>query len=542
MKESRGQERQRSSERQLEEILQDPNANWSDIRKAIKAHAHAACTNAALISAIAGGVSSSEVMSTRDAVHPSTSLVVPSLTSASGCHEGKNAKKESVNDYSVSLGDGFDDFFVPTHEEPPASTYASGVNTPSRRQRRRSSAFLTRSVNSMDFGVDHFVEQEEERSKFKRNDSVVSNYTCDSDGFIGWKNDNEESSSKSETTNLSSYCDDDGFLTWAHASSATAAKESTAPKTKSFIALGVVSEDTQALKKFVGIEAYDDNNGSGPTKVTDDVKGPMDFLSFISRHSANASAVEIDQNSIAGSDLESEESQTQRKSWHIEDYEGFNDSVPTLASADSKSSMSFFPFVSRRKLSAESRVSECAEKETGLDRKEPLWKKIVSVSNIKSGQGLRSSPQIETFELKDVRQALLNVRNNSSSSRTTTEIYPTDTIQTAGINNAKAQYSTEDVSKHIQPLRSTNLLSVATTHSKTGRQEKKCLGFMSLQRSHEEKQPKASNINHVTFSSATNHDTREAIWIKRTDGGVDIKKECRKIYLGTDTGGGEKDD
>ncbi|KAL3780418.1 hypothetical protein HJC23_004355 [Cyclotella cryptica] len=527
MNEFKGKERRRSSDRQLEEVLQDPNAKWSDIRKAIKAQARAACTNAALMRAIAGGMSSSQAMYTLDAVPTAASPMVQSLTSTNECSEENKARAKSENGQYHCLGNGYSEYFVPTHQEPPTLTDPIDANKPTKHPPRRSSAFLDRSINSMDFGVDHFLELEEESSKYKRSESFVSNYTCDSDGFMGWKYDNDVSSSKSETTNLSSYCDHDGFLSWEQSSNLAAAETSTAGTIASvMIGLGVKTEDTQEMNESPSIEHYGATHGNVPTKASDDVKGPINFFSFIARRSATASA-EIDANSIGGSDLDSEESQPQRKSWHIEDYEGFNDSVPTLASTDSKSSMTFLSFVSRRKLSAESRLPESAAKESGLVRKAPLWKKIISVSKTKSCEGLRSSSPSETFELNDVRQALLNVRKNSSYARTKTENHTPVINQSQGVSNAKPKYSTEDVSKQIQPLRSTNSLSSIS------KQEGKCFGFMSFQRSNDEKQPRSTpKMSHVTFSSATNHDTREAIWIKQTDGGVDIKKECRKLYLG----------
>eukprot|EP00571_Detonula_confervacea_P009225 CAMPEP_0172320586 /NCGR_PEP_ID=MMETSP1058-20130122/40891_1 /TAXON_ID=83371 /ORGANISM="Detonula confervacea, Strain CCMP 353" /LENGTH=115 /DNA_ID=CAMNT_0013035877 /DNA_START=19 /DNA_END=362 /DNA_ORIENTATION=+ len=41
-------------QKQLEDVLQDPNADWSDIRGAMKAQGRS-CTNAALMGAIASG-------------------------------------------------------------------------------------------------------------------------------------------------------------------------------------------------------------------------------------------------------------------------------------------------------------------------------------------------------------------------------------------------------------------------------------------------------------------------------------------------------
>eukprot|EP00804_Cyclotella_cryptica_P023596 CCRYP_011937-RA/>CCRYP_011937-RA protein AED:0.02 eAED:0.02 QI:344/1/1/1/0/0/2/145/536 len=488
--------RTQSSQPQLEQILQDPNTKWSDIRSAMKAHGQAVCTNAALMRAL-----SSEC--NHDA-SPAAELPVVLTNSATTSSADSTANKPVIEsgvdpDESESI---FEDSFVETYRIPLASD-ASHTNKPvsrlSRRHSKLSSSSLVSiaSVNLMDFGVDHFAgleaDSHESINASERSGSLLSNYSCDSDGFMGWKHDTDEASTKSSVTNLSRYCDSEGFLTWELSASARIAKASKAENDADSIGSSdLENEHSQLEGKARQVGDYNGFNDSVPTVISHDFdsKNLMNFLSLVARRKARASEDEEVANSVGSSEIERECGEAKRKSWHIEDYEGFNDSLPTILSTDSKNS-SLLSLVARRR-SGESGPAQ----ET-----KAFWKKYVPLSCGKTPQG---PPVAQTVELDDVRQALMNVRKYSNNP---TCISKTDTLATKERKEVTQ-------SKLEGRGRSSTISSSKPSEGKESQRVTKCCPF--------------------AFSASANDDTREAIWINRSDGDVDIEKECRKLYLESD--------
>jgi hypothetical protein len=285
---------------------------------------------------------------------------------------------------------------------------------------------LDASVNLMDFGVDNFLGLEEESTKddHRRRSSFLSTYTCDSDGFMGWKHGNDEMSLTSDKTSLSKVLDTEGFMAWEMSASARLAK---------------AEAERMALE-----------------------------LSL----SSSLEALEI------------EVSEERRKSWKIEDYEGFNDSVRTAASTESKNLLNYLPFASRRS-SIDSRKYTPATK-------------------------AKANPKAE---LEDVKNALIKL----SYSQTTPAV--TDKAET----------------KQSQAFNSKSIATVHRMLSGLSYEIDNCT--QSRRRStifvvtNNETEPYRTTNSSPVPCSTSSEDTRQAIWINRCDGCcVDIQAECRKLY------------
>lgn len=450
-----------SSHRQLEEIIKDPTAKWDDIRKAMKAHGTGACTNAALVRALSSGVGSAKCSSDRDVPPPIARAVASASLSNTEkvIHSTSKLSNDSGEDLAASDQEGkwidyeHETYYIPTFQVPLAST-DTGVEKSRKLAARRGSlsslASTTPSVNLMDFGVDHFAELDSDsstaRDELVSRSSFVSNYSCETDGFMGWKK-NDSKSSLSDTTNLSMFCDEEGFLTW----------------------------EVSACARVSASEAE---------KIT------AELASINSEYSKEKG----------------------RKSWHIEDYEGnegFNESTATLVSTNSKASN----FLS----SLRGLTSDKADQtRSDFNHSDPFWKKYTPVSASKTS---RESPKHKTNELdNDVRKALLKLRKSNHSSDETEE-------------------QTNSQPREPLPAKQSSLqtmfrgLSVEGNKSNPRKGKERRRSTIDLPLSFEGEMPKKSTCPSSIHAS---EDKREAIWINRSDGDVDIEKECRKLYLEPD--------
>jgi hypothetical protein len=116
----------------------------------------------------------------------------------------------------------------------------------------------------------------------------------------------------------------------------------------------------------------------------------------------------------------------------------------------------------------------------------PAWKRYITSSNSFKRTVRISSPYAGTIELDDVKKALMNRVQHSSQNQ----------------NTADSDGPLQIFSKEPTTQRMCHPLLADCAASKTDN---------DLQ------------------------DTREAIWINQKDGGLDIKKECRKLYLDSST-------
>jgi hypothetical protein len=329
---------------------------------------------------------------------------------------------------------------------------------------------------------------------------------------MGWKHDNDEASTKSNMTNLSRYCDSEGFLTWELSASARIAKAFEFKKdAESIGSFDLENEESQSKRK--PRQDCGGFNDSVFTLVSNDYdpKNLMNFLSLVARRKANASEDEEFENSVRSSDLEHEFGQARRKSWHIEDYEGLNDSVPTILSADSKNS-GLLSLVARRRPSGDFGSAQ--------ETKDSFWKKYVPLPNTKAPQG---PPVAQTVELDDVRQALINVRKYSSNTMSISKRDAPAKKEQSEVTRSKLEGSLQQFLLGI---------SAEADNSTTYQQDRRRPSIISSSKTNEGKESqRVTKSCPFAFSGSANDDTRDAIWINRSDGDVDIEKECRKLYL-----------
>ena len=493
-----------SSQRQLDELLQDPNAKWNDIRNAMKARSKTACTNVALLRALSTDVGVREVSPNPD-VLPVASPPLTDENPATALSENVSSTEENVTADSEAEShlaelfdednEGYTEYFIPTEtftvltalDDAPTSRNKLGRLR--RRSREDSCSSLTSmdpSVNLMDFGVDNFLGMEEENTKDdRRRESYVStctDFTCDSDGFMGWKHGNDEVSLTSDKTSLSKVLDSEELLHWEMSASARLAREE-AEKVAVYLAQSVESigfEDDQTKKP-----QSEDSNGQRK----------------------KSTQIKI---------LQTEDNNEQRKkSWHIEDYEGdFHDSVPTIASGESRNLLNFLPFASSRRLhAAEAILSERNSDDHGTDNKDFVWKKYAPI-------GINPPLKAETVDLKDVREALMNVRQHSYNLQG-------GNVAT-GTQDAKQPSQTSELNPRAKLQHMLSGFSSEADAPKVNKQIRRrstVIGYGD----EAELQRNTSDVP-LPFATSTNEDTRGAIWINRCDGDVDIQAECRKLY------------
>jgi hypothetical protein len=442
-----------STHRQIEEIISDPNAKWDDIRKAMKAHGTGACTNAALVRALSTGMGPTRALSDREVsvkAPVAAAAPPPSVNTRSNEIKSEPSEEESGAGFADSYNEGMDwnksetyiiPTFVPLSENDGMKTKKPGLSATRRGSHASCSSLATASsVDMMNFGVDHFAEHDDGSSAyncdFASRASFGSTYTCETDGFIGWKR-SDSKSTLSDTTN-----DEDGFLTWEASSSER-----------------IAASEAEKIAKEVGRAS------------------------------------------------EYEENTEPRKSWHIEDYEGLNDSTPTLASTNSKTH-NFFS--SLRNLTAD-KGPERARSDSFNNSDPYFWKRYTPVPATKAS---RESPSHETDELdKDVRKALLNLRRSNLNE------------ETEDSANTQSKENTETKRSSLHTMFSGLSMEATTRRGKERRRstiDLPCAPFEGERPKHSTG-PNSFNI--------VNEDQREAIWIKKTDGDVDIEKECRKLYL-----------
>lgn len=315
---------------QLEDLLNDPEAKWSDIRLALASHG--ACTNVALIRKLSNRTSDCLSLSDRD-----------TFKESSNSNMNRSSTKGEESDRQ------FDDYLVPLAQEPvERKPICRAWRRASRRQSsRRSSrlstiksslASLTMSINLMDFGVENFVDLEDEGSKGdtcgSRQESILS-VECDSDGFVGWNVDSDD-----EASIHSSKIDPQGTET----------------------------QEPSTSIRIVNLPLAD-NKGDA-----------------------------------ARVNLDDEGTQTSRKSWHIEDYEGQNDDI---RSSNKDSNI----------LSMLRRTSSKAGKTHSRESNGSFWKKYIALSNTKSPKDVASTAAAAELD-NNVKRALRSMRKSDIETET----------------------------------------------------------------------------------------------------------------------------
>eukprot|EP00970_Alexandrium_tamarense_P003417 scaffold530_cov193-Alexandrium_tamarense.AAC.45 len=604
-----------SQTRQLEDILQDPNADWSEIRQAMKAQGRAVCTNAALMRTIAAGRAAgvtAAVVNGGNEPSPTSSsaagMVVPSTAVENDVSNDNNddgtpvvvvvsndlsrngsvvTKQEEADENDAEWkGGAIETFQVPLNksatngvahsQQHPSDGNADTTsdNAQLRRSslpmsRRRSSRAAVRrasnaSVDLMDFGVDHDCELDKSTKSVDSGMlSSLSNYSSHgSDGFMGWRrgsgDDDEEVDvgnttkqvrrrSSHSSSNLSHLVDEAGFLDWT-----ASIKSKDSSRVSS-------SLDAEIIVDLIMENGLNDDKGGG-----------------------SSSGEKEDKSSGRIGQSELKESLT--KQWKIEDYENPDDNLP--AGRDNNFPMNPLNFFKRR--------SDGQQKggiNSNLDKQEPFWQRIYvpSSKSIPTQEMSNNMQRIDAVQMEDIKKALLNVSKSSLDEKGDDGSQPAirrrstvdgDTPASAshvkkveakakpgftrrqtifgvppflgggrGANStsdgksgpsdedeeaiAKSSDSTLKAAKSKGVSRRKTLIGRALAASRGRDDDSIFLDDESIEAEREQQQQhsnSSSNNNNMNFY-VTNSDNREAIWINRKDGDVDIEKECRKLYL-----------
>ena len=473
--------------RKLEEILQDPDANWSDIRTALKARGPSACTNAGLMRAIAEGTSSTET---------EINKTMPCRGVSSTVHlSDNNATKSEVIECGDFLAETMplNDCHMDQH---------TGLK-PRRRQSCRTS--LKSSVNMMDFGVDNFSRLLEEDDSVRSHEmrsngnivgvsSIQSDLSrlCDADGFLNWEltssgraakavsarkleaskgssnglNGNKFVSVSSIHSDLSMLCDADGFLGWEMSASNRANATWEAEK----IARAVLSSECDSPDKVASHDTkrrFSTNSSLSNSSNYSNLCDADGFLGWdISASNRATTALEAEKIAKAVQDSAHKPDDRGLKQFPIEDNEGSNQCTNTFH--DTKR----LNFLSSRRSSAPTSLSS-----NFLSSRR---------SSVTSHHPATDSSNNASVNIDEVKQALMKC--------------------------CKGTHNTEQTPKQQTKTRRSTLLTL-------------------MHQFHPSKSTHLAEEHSNETGHDAREDTREAIWINPIDGDVDIQKECRKLYL-----------
>jgi hypothetical protein len=188
----------------LKDVLDNPNAKWADIRSAIKtSYGRSACTNSALICALSRRMSFTKETPTNNHEICPTKVQLGHVAKTGSMNS--NSSEESIAEIHPA------EYIIPTvvpFTDPPK------VETSALRQ--------SININMMDFGVNHNVDIDD---SIRSGESIMSNCTSASDGFMGWKHGSDCGSTESGLTNFSKECDSEGFLPWKRTANGEVQKE-----------------------------------------------------------------------------------------------------------------------------------------------------------------------------------------------------------------------------------------------------------------------------------------------------------------------------
>ena len=559
-------QQQQHPPRQLEDVLQDPNANWNEIREAMKSSR--GCTNAAIMGAIASGqgaaivptnsidddVSNAE-KNTADAdeqVVDEQSVHVTFEASASDPTE----TNEEIHQTTIPLKDCDND----TKEDVTNSLnrrparrrrlQRRGSHRNSARRLGRSSASMRSqssggsnggslrlninesmaSINIMDFGVDNnnfnnddiLMQTLRERggsfdkdvfdSIRRRNSIDEDSYFSDSCGFLDWNHDDESIDlnglSQSIMSSYSDLVDSSGFLDWGRKGSQASEEPSTAIPPTCNVVSGLSNEIGQrqdSSKRQVS------GNRRNPGNRRDSLRSSI-VKSFINRNNGE-------------------------EEWNIEDYENPDDNIECTRR------QIFFTNPFQRKSSMDQQpppvVSTDSGDQEGIqmdDIKQALMKvaKRSSGTEFASSAMCNSAPGSKRTSFSD--ELTLQRQKSGKDSTTAKDIKP------------KPQRGSRRAT--IMGIAPPDFLSGLREEAKKARDEKDNFDssidagwklpthnpLISFEK--KKARPKRASLDETSSKGNiwnegnidSKEDLREAIWINRKDGDVDIDKERRKLY------------
>ena len=501
-----------SSSRPLEEVLRDPSAGWDDIRSAIKGQGTSACTNVAIMHALRNErtwaaatvataivlkeeqqpvdqtvegkniTNNGDLMSNNEA-GMDIEIVTADLHIVNGLNESHHSTENETDNRRISRRSR-------GHRSGPGSSFRRSGRR--RATRRNSGSILIKSsfkassasINIMDFGVNESIL---DLSDSNRTGSVDNNYLGESgfsddiskSGFMGWKQQDDISVRSSFTIDKSIQLgnSDDGSV---------------------ILSEGDVDDLKESLSNLV------------------DSSGFLDWHHSVRRRRSSF-IVTVDEDELSWSNNET---------WNIEDYDGPDNDVRSF---DHKSMnaltnrLKYFGPVHR----------------TEVDRKDS-----------------------RDISIDDVKQALLNVRNVESDGRKQIQPTPFRRPTVCGVPPREALADAVTKTNDLVP-RKTNrtrrqtiignspllgaMLKVGKSNMDNNCESREDNHLNSLPTCANESKKKAPNRRRSIMegispfvgmkkdqvekaADTSMHDDREAIWISRKDGNVDIEKECRKLY------------
>lgn len=535
--------------RPLEEVLQDPSANWDEIRSAIKGQAPA-CTNVAIMQALANekswataAVATAIVMKEEQqqkqqkdecdeenndnekandgcVLDNSSDLLGNSDNSGDTNEEADNvievltARLPAANDSTDTLSSENETNNKRSFRRRRGRRRGSGVGTSfrgsgRRRANRRNSGNLSvaASINMMDFG---FIENVLDLSESNKSGSDHNNLRGSGDfsevsksGFMGWKHQDDMSLGSSYTHDKSS--EQDG-----------------SDKVSIVLSEGDADDLKEDFSNFVDSSGFLDWRHSAKRRASsrssfgddedDEVEGFLDWQHSIRRRSSFIDTVDEVEDELSDSIDE----------WNIEDYDGDPEKSAHTLTSNYK------------------HMSALSDR---LDR----------LKMFGSTFGKHEVDPKDDITISDIKEALLNVRkevgNDNKEQEQSTSRRPT----ICGVPNPANLLHLEATTKKTQTRRQTvigsvaSMLNVAKSETKNDGEiqednyldsssgstskRKKALDrrrrtimdgiapFVGMRKDQEEK-----------VADIPTHDGRAAIRISREDGNVDIERECRKLY------------
>ncbi|KAL7526902.1 hypothetical protein ACHAWF_001962 [Thalassiosira exigua] len=506
----------RAPPRQLEDVLQDPDAKWGEIREAMKSSR--ACTNTAIMRAIASGRGVAVAVdgelellaskSSREEEAPPPDDMLDEENKLDG--EGEELNEVVV----VPLNDapGGDDLTNSKGRKPARRAHRRGSLRGSSSSVRRSGRSIAHrnSVNLMDFGVDHDLGMVDETAslddeKMSRRESVKSfldDESCFSDdgGFMGWNRPNRSLGSNSSSmnsaemkssfqSNMSDLVDSSGFLDWDRK------KE---------------PDDDCALW------ALDCSSKASKTSAPD---------SHVAAGGMRSAALSIKASFVGGK---------KHEQWNIEDYENPDDNVVNSKIKRGSGGGGNFFSNHLRRLSTEAKPPQLEKSEAEEIRMDDVKEALLKVSQ--QHKSYRSLPASRRTSCDDdespgakVPGSKKPLKRASGPRRQTIIGLP------AFLGGAEVRAGNEtDKNGSTSPDECAKKNEIPTyrrkgnggAHKATSAPTNSRMSFFAAP----DKMKEGNTLWDGGPKNAAHEDSREAIWVNRKDGGVNIEKECRKLY------------
>jgi hypothetical protein len=499
-------QQQQVPQRPLEEVLRDPSAGWGEIRSAIRGQgATSACTNVAIMQALANertwaaaAVATAIVLKERQ-----EQVLVDQNDEDNDMQSIENCGDEAASENEVVISDlpsttsdfpkeshhltevDIDNITTSTrsrgHRGGPGSSF--GRSGRRRSTRRNSGSFLimssfkasSASINIMDFGVNECILDLSDSNRTGDNNLRGSEFSDDisNSGFMGWKHKDDRSVKSSFTLDKSIQLDG-------------------SDKDSVILSDGDLDDLKESLSNLV------------------DSSGFLDWRHSVRRRSSCINTVDEDEDELSCNN---------RATWNIEDYDGTD---------NYKRSSSDYMSVLTHRLKRFGPVHR-----TGVDRKDDIT-------------------------IDDIKQALLNIRSDESGDRKQNKPEFRRPPAICGVPPGEALAGAVTKTNHVVTQKTNRtrrqtiignapflgaMLNVGKSNNGENLEDNHLDSPTNANESKKNAPTRRRSImdgvspfvgkkkDQVEKAADTpSHDDREAIWISRKDGNVDIEKECRKLY------------